>query len=378
MTEPTDVREFLRTVADEVAFVPVEPRPAIRRAKRRLMRTLTVATLVVAAIAVGSVVGIGRLTAAPPSLPAHPGPSVLPTYHHNGDIAFYGVVSRYDRPCARSASDTTGVPVERGCGIFEVDPATGHEAPLQISGIGMSGKEKAATGLTWSPDGMALAYELDGKVSIFHLSTGRSEDILRCPPQPRFCELAWSPDGTTIAVSHGDTIDLVTPKGDRLTSLEPLGPGADIGAPAWLPDGRRIAFVGRGSGLYEVDRTGAHLRHLGDIPKGAYAPAFSPDGSRIAYFMFHKCSSSFDTACPLTLTVAPTDGSSAEAVRAVGKCACVGINPGLGWSPDGKKLVLQVPKPGSPFVMNADGTGLRSIHLESVDLWGDPAWRPVP
>src|SRR6266487_2815365 len=83
MTDHADVREFLRQMADEVPSSPVEPRPAVRRAKRRLARTLSAVTLVVAAIAVGSVVGIGRLTAAPPSVPAHPGPSVLPTYHHN-------------------------------------------------------------------------------------------------------------------------------------------------------------------------------------------------------------------------------------------------------------------------------------------------------
>src|SRR5439155_7651349 len=136
-------------------------------------------------------------------VPVHPGPSFLPAYHHNGDIAVYGVVRSYDRPCARLASGGTA-PVGHGCGIFEVDPATGHEAPLQIGGIGSPGGDRAPFSLTWSPDGMALAYWLDGKVSIFHLSTGRSEDILRCPPQPRFCELAWSPDGTTIAISHGD------------------------------------------------------------------------------------------------------------------------------------------------------------------------------
>jgi hypothetical protein len=376
MTDHTDVREFLRQMADEVPLSPVEPRPAVRRAKRRLVRTLSAATLVVAGIAAGSAVGIGRLTAAPPPVPVHPGPSVLPAYHHNGDIASYGIFfPGYDRPCAHSASEAA-VPGRQGCAIFEVDPATGHAVRLPIGGIGWTGSANAPGSLTWSPDGMELAYLwLDGtRLMIFHLSTGRSEDVHRCPPHT--CELAWSPDGTTIAISNGDRIDLVSPDGTEQASLEPLGPGAHIGAPSWLPDGRRIAFVGGGSGLYEVDRTGTHLRHLGDIPNAAWAPAFSPDGSRIAYFVYHKCTPTGVGDCPLTVTVAPTDGSSPGVVRAVGGCWCITDSPGLGWSPDGRKLALVVPEPTASALKNAGGIELVPVSVKGAD--GDPAWRPVP
>jgi WD40-like Beta Propeller Repeat len=369
MTDHTDVREFLRQMADEVPSSPVEPRPAVRRAKRRLVRTLSAATLFVAAIAAGTAVGIGRLTAAPPSVPAHPAPSVLPAYHHNGDIAVYGAFVHGDpRPCAPGSGHF-------GCAIIEIDPGTGQAMLLPIGGIGW---KEIYHGLTWSPDGMELAYVSEGEVAIFHLSTGSSEDILPCPREG--CDVAWSPDGTTIAISKGDAIDLVGPKGDLLTSLEPLGAGASISAPAWLPDGRRIAFVGEGSGLYEVDRTGTNLTHLGDIPKGAWSPAFSPDGSRIAYFVWHdRCGYSVDgePECPLTLTVAPTDGSSAGVTRAVGGCFC-GLpgNGGLAWSPDGKKLALVIPD--APAVTTADGIELVRVSLKGAVTWGDPAWRPMP
>jgi WD40-like Beta Propeller Repeat len=371
MTDHTDVRDFLRQMADEVPPSPVEPRPAVRRAKRRLVRTLSVATLVLAALVAGSAVGIGRLTAAPPSVPAHPRPSFLPTYHHNGDIAVFGMVDSDPRPCAPGSS-------RHGCAIIQIDPATGHEAPL-TGGIAWQ-----SSSLTWSPDGMELAYlQLgDTRLTIFHLSTGRSEDIFRCPPHT--CELAWSPDGTTIAISNGDRIDLVSPDGTEQASLVPVGPGARIGAPAWLPDRRRIAFVGGGSALYEVDRNGTHLTQLGNIPKpskssdGAWLPAFSPDGSRIAYFVWHdKCGYAVDgePECPLTLTVAPTDGSSAGVVRSVGGCFCgLGGSPGLAWSPDGKKLALVIPE--APAVTTADGIEL--VRVSVLGAWGRPAWRPVP
>jgi Tol biopolymer transport system component len=265
--------------------------------------------------------------------------------------------------------------VLHGCAIFQFDPATGHAAPLPIGRIGVPGRANVPRNLTWSPDGMELAYLWldDTRLTIFHLSTGRSEDIMRCPAHT--CEIAWSPDGTTIAISNGDTIDLVSPDGTEQASLMPLGPGARIGAPAWLPDGRRIAFIGRGSGLYEVDRTGANLRHLGDIPKAASAPAFSPDGSRIAYFLHPECSTSSEPGdCPLTLTVAPTDGSSPGVVRAVGSCFCIIEFPGLAWSPDGKKLAFVAY--AAPAKTNADGIELVPVSVEGAD--GDPAWRPVP
>ncbi len=372
-----DEREAL-----ERALKRFPPEPGIvdrvyqhRRRKDRNQRIgaglVTVAVVTAVAVLLANAFGSRSVVPTHPTpVPPHPAPSVLPAYHHNGDIAVYGMAGSYDRLCARSAS--MGGPVQHGCAIFEVNPATGHEAPLPIGGIGAPGSENTPTDLTWSPDGMELAYvRLDGRLTIFHLSTGRSEDIFRCPPHT--CELAWSADGTTIAISNGAGIDLVSPDGTEQASLEPLGSGAHIGAPAWLPDGRRIAFVD-GSGLYEVDRTGAHLRHLGDIPKRAYAQAFSPDGSRIAYLVRQDCSRSAETACPVTLTVAPTDGSSAGSVRAVGKCACLGYNPGLGWSPDGKKLALVVP--GAPLMRNADGIELVTVSVDGE--WGDPAWRPVP
>src|SRR5439155_20378825 len=178
----------------------------------------------------------------------------------------YGWVGTHDGPCAGSQPG----PGDRGCGIFEVDPANGHVVPRPIGGIGNSGRSHSVTGLAWSPDGMELAYLLDDRVWIFHVSTGRSDDIMRCPTFE--CDLAWSPDGTAIAVSHGDVLDLVGPKGDSRTTLTPLGPGATVRSPAWLPDGG-IVVVGRDGRIFEIDQTGAHLRHLGDVLKGTWSPS---------------------------------------------------------------------------------------------------------
>jgi Tol biopolymer transport system component len=357
---------------------------ALVRRRDRKRRNRRIGSAVVALVMVGTVAAAISLIAAlgggHPRIPATPTPSPMTAYHHNGEIAVYGEVIPQKGPqCVPLPSE----PVPgRACAIAEVDPATGRAVLLPIGGIGIWGSGLKPTGLTWSPDGSELAYLLDDKVWIFDLSTGAPEEIVQCArPRGPGCALAWSPDGETIAVTSGARIDLIRPDGANLTSLKPLGPTGNITSPAWLPDGRRIAFVSRRSGLYEVDRTGAHLRHLGDIPKGAFAAAFSPDGSRIAYFELHwglhGCGSSAKPVCPLTLTVAPTDGSSAGTVRAVGSCYCIGDNPGLGWSPDGKKLALVIPKPGGPFVMNADGTGLRSIGTKG-GWWGNPAWRPVP
>ncbi len=60
------------------------------------------------------------------------------------------------------------------------------------------------------------------------------------------------------------------------------------GAPAWSPDGRRIAFHryvggGRNSEIFLMDAAGRGVRRLTSAPAEDLAPAWSPDGRRIIF-----------------------------------------------------------------------------------------------
>jgi Tol biopolymer transport system component len=95
---------------------------------------------------------------------------------------------------------------------------------------------------------------------------------------------AWSPDSRHIAFHETDsgnhsTIFVAESDGSGLRSL---GPGE---APAWSPDGSRIAFVSPAGLLYEMQADGSGRRLVYD-GHGAqvYAPSWSPLGDRIAFY----------------------------------------------------------------------------------------------
>jgi hypothetical protein len=75
--------------------------------------------------------------------------------------------------------------------------------------------------------------------------------------------------------------------------------------------------------------------------------------------------------------VAP-DGSGRRELLPAGRCFCLGLWPGLTWSPDGTQLALVIPGPEGHeglYVADADGSHLRLVR---DGAWGRPSWQPVP
>jgi TolB protein len=61
--------------------------------------------------------------------------------------------------------------------------------------------------------------------------------------------------------------------------------------PAWSPDGSMIAFIWYASGgndVYVIGTDGQGLRRVTDVPDGeVHSPSWSPDGSNIAFVVMH-------------------------------------------------------------------------------------------
>ena len=129
--------------------------------------------------------------------------------------------------------------------------------------------------------------------------------------------------------------------------------GGYDGAPAWSPDGQRIAFV-RGDGIHVMNADGSDAVRLttGDDND----PAWSPDGRRIAFVRGDD------------IHVMNADGS--DAVRLTRS----GDDNSPAWSPDGRRIAFaRGDNVDDIHVMNADGSGVE--RLTRSGGWY-PAWSP--
>jgi len=155
--------------------------------------------------------------------------------------------------------------------------------------------------LAWSPDGRTLVYSMQGSLwrqdvdstTAVQLTAGPGYDY-----QPD-----WSPDGTRIAFVRyrDDALELMLLSLDSGAVTPLTAEGAVNVEPRWSPDGRKLAFVStRDNGrfhLYVGDVIEDTLRaeplfeeRMSEIPRYYYSaydhelsPAWSPDGSEIAY-----------------------------------------------------------------------------------------------
>ncbi len=139
--------------------------------------------------------------------------------------------------------------------------------------------------------------------------------------------------------------------------------------PAWSPDGTTVAFVSLHVGssqvsqLYTMDPQGGQRTRLTDLKAGnVLEPAWSPDGERIAFY------ASFGGAIDDELYIVDADGS--DLVRITNNTRS-DSNPA--WSPDGTRLAFV--RDATISTMDPDGTDVQRVTPEGMHGF-DPAWSP--
>lgn len=170
--------------------------------------------------------------------------------------------------------------------------STGSERKLTVGGF-------AAVAAAWAPNGARIAFQdQEGATYISAVDTGRVELVLGPLWQPG--RPTWSPDGSLLAFAAVKpsslrfregynqilTLDLHT---GLTTYLEP-GPHRSLSTrgydgPAWSPDGTRMAFV-MGSTLWvvPVDRTGRPIGEAQQLTDEVTdAPSWSGDSTQLLY-----------------------------------------------------------------------------------------------
>jgi TolB protein len=190
----------------------------------------------------------------------------------------------------------------------------------------------------------------------------------------------WSHDGSTIAFnSTRDGMPmrgyLVNPDG---TSLRRIESDAWIEYPSFSPDDSKLAFmgvVGSDYSIYVIDLTTGQVTQLTDAPGEEGWPAWSPDGSTIAFSTQRDdCRfASRDEECWRTGDIGPhhdiwlVDAAGSNARR---------VTPEFGqfvaWSPDGQYLLISGT---SLYVVRTDGSGRVELRTGGASGAGIPDWR---
>jgi hypothetical protein len=313
---------------------------------------------------------------------------------------------------ARNARQLTAVALDAAGNVLEGRPIVWTTDAPAVASVSASGlvqalaagyagiratiEDKSATAVvtvpTPEPDGQFdLVYERRtfnqlGEIRRLSTTTGVSTTLplVVTIPGAYVRSATPSPDGSRVAftvvwyVDNGGQMDgdiyVASIDGTnvrRLTTAE----GMDD-HPAWSPDGTRIAFTSFRSGhgdIWVMGANGTGQTNLTNdfLPATSYehSPAWSPDGTRIAY------SSDIDNFGYVKLWTMRADGSDKRRVLpATAGTALIDMEPS--WSPDGSKLAFRRLTNGDSdiLIVTLSTQAVTTIRMDGVQTY--PSWSP--
>jgi WD40 repeat protein len=248
--------------------------------------------------------------------------------------------------------------------LYVADPNGGTPQALTSGALGRGQK---FIWPTWSPDGLTIAaigYSGFAGAGIYRLDPARPgtiSAIYEHPLNPPFY-VSYAPTGDAVAtlILEGDALSLTLLRGSN-GEMHRLGHGRPYYF-SWRPDGDAIVtHPGFFSEVSLIDlravRAGGKptITKLSADPVPFRAPAWSPDGSYVAYVLRR------DEGSGPSLVVRSRAGRERRLVA-------VSSPPVFTWAPDGKTLAIaEAVKFGStPFFNNVDLVRLSDGHRDTL------------
>jgi Tol biopolymer transport system component len=205
-----------------------------------------------------------------------------------------------------------------------------------------------------------------------------------------------SPDRKRIAFSSNrtgpwDDLYVMDADGGNVRQLTDTPEVSEHNA-AWSPDGRHIAYTAQPRSpiaadgtrqdrqpphIWIMDADGSNARALTSGSSRNLSPAWSPDGSMIAFMSDRHAEVDINLIATddgdLEIYVMAPSGSN---VRRLTDGAATALNPA--WSPDGQRIAFQTNRDGifDIHVMNADGSNQRRLLTNHPGNEARPAWSP--
>ena len=175
---------------------------------------------------------------------------------------------------------------------------------------------------------------------------------------------SWSSTGT-VAFVRGRAIYTVGQDGSGLRRV--TSPTQRSEEPAWSPDGTRLAYASRRGGnwdIYGVDAAGRKRRITRTAGAEGY-PSWSPDGTHLAFER--------QTTAGWRIFVDSWDGGSATRLT-----SGPGDDVHSAWAPDGAFVAFVGTRDGRPRIWRVNAAGGPAEALgHTAGIEDAPAWRPI-